>query len=49
MLNLVDLEGEEWARYCEQVWNAIDEHDSNRAWRQWDVGSGFWNKPWHSR
>ena len=31
MLNLTDLEGEEWAHYCEQVWNAIDKQDSNRA------------------
>ena len=49
MLNLTDLEGEEWAHYCEQVRNAIDEHDFNRAWRLRDVGSGFWSKPWHSR
>ena len=25
MLNLTDLEGEEWAHYCEQNWNAVDE------------------------
>ena len=32
MLNLADLEGEEWSHYCEQVWNEINERDSNRAW-----------------
>ena len=31
MLNLIDLEGKEWVYHCKQVWNAIDEHDSNRA------------------
>ena len=49
MLNLADLEGGEWAHYCEQVWNANYGNDSNREWGLRDVGPGFWNTPWHSR
>jgi len=38
------LQGQDFSNYCEEVWDAIELHDSTRAKEYWITTSGFWSK-----
>ena len=44
--NIWDMDGAEFADYCNEVWDAIDIDDSTRASRLWDGATGFWRHSW---
>ena len=43
------LHGQEFADYCERVWDAIELHDSTRAKEYWPTTSGFWAKKFQGK
>ena len=47
--NFTLLLGQDFSDYCEEVWDAIELHDSTRAKEYWPTTSGFWTKKFQGK